>query len=70
MSYCVNCGVKLKLSEKVCPLCNTKVINPNNLECIDKPVYPVLTDEFNKINYKFICEIITIVLCFASFITI
>ena len=28
MSYCVNCGVKLKQSEKVCPLCNTKVINP------------------------------------------
>ncbi len=29
MSYCVNCGVKLAESEKVCPLCNTPVIIPN-----------------------------------------
>ena len=32
MSYCVNCGVKLKNSEKKCPLCNTKVINPNKID--------------------------------------
>ncbi len=30
MSYCVECGVKLAESEKVCPLCNTRVINPNH----------------------------------------
>lgn len=30
MSYCVECGVRLADSEAVCPLCNTKVINPNN----------------------------------------
>lgn len=29
MSYCVNCGVKLAESEKICPLCSTPVINPN-----------------------------------------
>ncbi len=29
MSYCVECGVKLADSEKICPLCNTVVINPN-----------------------------------------
>lgn len=29
MSYCVNCGVELDKTCSVCPLCNTKVINPN-----------------------------------------
>ena len=31
MSYCVNCGVELDRSAKACPLCNTPVINPNEL---------------------------------------
>jgi hypothetical protein len=70
MSFCVNCGVKLKQSEKVCPLCNTKVINSNNLECLDKPVYSILNDEYNKINHKFVCELITIILIIISLITI
>ena len=28
MSYCVNCGVELAPSERVCPLCGTEVNNP------------------------------------------
>lgn len=32
MSYCVNCGVELDVSAKECPLCNTPVINPRDLE--------------------------------------
>lgn len=32
MSYCVNCGVELEASLKTCPLCNTKVLNPNELQ--------------------------------------
>lgn len=28
MSYCVNCGVELDKTCEVCPLCNTKVVNP------------------------------------------
>lgn len=31
MSYCVNCGVELEASVKKCPLCNTIVLNPNEL---------------------------------------
>ena len=31
MSYCVNCGVELDASLKACPLCNTPVVNPNEL---------------------------------------
>ena len=44
MSYCVNCGVKLKNSEKVCPLCNTEVINPKKEEY--KPVYSGTIEEY------------------------
>jgi hypothetical protein len=29
MSYCVHCGVKLSDYHEECPLCNTKVLNPN-----------------------------------------
>jgi hypothetical protein len=29
MSYCVNCGVKLADYHEKCPLCNTRVLNPN-----------------------------------------
>lgn len=31
MSYCVNCGVELDASARVCPLCNTPVVNPSQL---------------------------------------
>jgi len=29
MSYCVHCGVELAASEKICPLCNTEVLDPS-----------------------------------------
>lgn len=32
MSYCVNCGVELEAEARECPLCNTPVINPRELE--------------------------------------
>lgn len=31
MSYCVNCGVELDASAKICPLCSTPIMNPNEL---------------------------------------
>lgn len=31
MSYCVNCGVELEQSIRRCPLCNTPVLNPNQV---------------------------------------
>lgn len=39
MSYCVNCGVELEASLESCPLCHTKVINPNELDKL-KPISP------------------------------
>lgn len=40
MSYCVNCGVELDASAKECPLCNTAVINPAELEKIMRTQQP------------------------------
>lgn len=41
MSYCVNCGVELDKTCSVCPLCNTKVINPNQeVDRISPPPFP------------------------------
>jgi hypothetical protein len=40
MSYCVNCGVELGDSEKKCPLCLTKVINPGRKTNPDAAPYP------------------------------
>ena len=70
MSYCVNCGVKLKKSEKVCPLCNTKVINPNIINDDYKPVYSSLVEEYNKINVKFLCKLITDILLVVASVTV
>lgn len=42
MSYCVNCGVELRESERKCPLCDTTVVNPNHSFNEDaKPAYPI-----------------------------
>lgn len=41
MSYCVNCGVELADYEKQCPLCHTKVINPNLIsQNVSERLYP------------------------------
>lgn len=41
MSYCVNCGVELDSSAKICALCSTPVINPNIKTTEPAPVpYP------------------------------
>lgn len=37
MSYCVNCGVELDVTATACPLCNTKVYNPNQPVAMDVP---------------------------------
>lgn len=40
MSYCVNCGVELQEAAERCPLCNTLVINPNELERVKEVQTP------------------------------
>lgn len=39
MSYCVNCGVELAEGERICPLCQTEVINPRK-PWTEPPVRP------------------------------
>jgi len=53
MSYCVECGVRLADSEKICPLCNTKVINPNHPEDMehDRP-YPSRVQQINGLKRR------------------
>lgn len=69
MSYCVNCGVKLKKSEKKCPLCDTLVINPNKIEDFT-PVYSPEIEEFKRIDKKFISELIITILLVLSVIVV
>lgn len=41
MSYCVNCGVELAESEKICPLCSTPVVHPGKIDPEDdRALYP------------------------------
>lgn len=49
MSYCVNCGVELHPTSSVCPLCQTKVYNPNQPVATDIPTpYPSTRGESEK----------------------
>lgn len=70
MSYCVNCGVKLAKSEKKCPLCNTKVINPNKLKDEYEPAYSNKIEMFKTINYKYIAKLTILILLVLALITV
>ena len=70
MSYCVNCGVRLAKSEHVCPLCNTKVINPNKLKEEYIPAYSSQIEKFKTINYKFLAKLIILILLSLGLITV
>ena len=53
MSYCVNCGVELDRSAKACPLCNTPVINPNELlRKEQKTPFPQEKGQVETVNKK------------------
>lgn len=40
MSYCVHCGVELSDYHKECPLCKTRVINPDSINKVSIQDYP------------------------------
>ena len=72
MSYCVNCGVELKNTEKSCPLCNTVVINPN--ATADENVHDQPQKDFERIpsltpDYKLLSTIISVILIIPVAIT-
>lgn len=63
MSYCVNCGVKLDETLERCPLCNTPVINPNELYKNGTiPPFPTESGETEKVKSKDGAIVLTVAL--------
>ena len=63
MSYCVNCGVELDATLKDCPLCNTPVINPQELVKAQKRTpFPVEKVPVEMIKRKDMGLLVSIVL--------
>lgn len=62
MSYCVNCGVELEKGRKECPLCNTPVINPKELESkAARPAFPKEKGQVELVKRKDMGVLISIV---------
>ncbi len=70
MSYCVNCGVELAESERVCPLCHTEVHNPRQPFDAKAPrPFPARIDLFEPTdNRGFAAAIITLVLALPAIV--
>lgn len=67
MSYCVNCGVELETSLTDCPLCNTPVVNPNELAVLQKASpYPKDKGQVEAVKKKDVGILISVVLGAAS----
>lgn len=63
MSYCVNCGVELELSQKKCPLCSVVVINPAEEKAPhDKKTFPEKRDKLKQKDRAFWIRFISILL--------
>ncbi len=53
MSYCVNCGVELGKGMARCPLCNTPVINPNEIDLhVSEPFFPEKQEKMQPVSKK------------------
>ena len=63
MSYCVNCGVELHASAKSCPLCNTPVLNPNELgrQLDVQPPFPAQKGQVEPVKRKDLGILLTMV---------
>lgn len=63
MSYCVNCGVELDVTATACPLCNTKIYNPNQPPAVDVPTpYPTVKGHVEPVKSHEFTILMTIVL--------
>lgn len=52
MSYCVHCGVELDASLNKCPLCNTPVLDPNNIPYLTPSPYPTQKGKVEPMRKK------------------
>lgn len=67
MSYCVNCGVKLEQSLDRCPLCNTPVINPNEVSFTHSvPPFPREKGQVEVVKRKDLAILLSVSLTAAS----
>lgn len=63
MSYCVNCGVELDGSLKECPLCNTMVLNPRELNCMKSASpFPEEKGQVEGVKHKDFGILLTVIL--------
>ena len=61
--YCIKCGVKLSEGQTVCPLCETKVYNPD-IQIKEENTYPKIpfeSEEFNRKGLMFVLTMIFLV---------
>lgn len=69
MSYCVNCGVELDVTASACPLCNTKVYNPNQPPATDVPTpYATVKGHSEPVKVKEFAILMSIVLVVTSLV--
>lgn len=67
MSYCVNCGVELEASLERCPLCNTPVINPNEVTHTHAvPPFPREKGQVEMVKSKDLAILLSVSLTAAS----
>lgn len=67
MSYCVNCGVELDASLERCPLCNTPVINPNEVTHTHSvPPFPKEKGQVEVVKSKDLAILLSVSLTAAS----
>lgn len=63
MSYCVNCGVELDASLEACPLCNTPVMNPNEIPYTrEKTPFPKEKGQVEAVKRRDLGVLLTVVL--------
>lgn len=69
MSYCVNCGVELDPSLERCPLCNTLVINPNEVTHTRAvPPFPQEKGQVEVVKSKDLAILLSVSLIAASLV--
>ncbi len=67
MSYCVNCGVELDRTRSSCPLCSTKVYNPNQpVDMVSPTPYPKNMGASEQVDSRELLSLLTIILVTAS----
>lgn len=71
MSYCVNCGVELDVTATACPLCQTKIYNPNQPVTMDAPTpYATVKGVSEPVKNKEFTILMSIILLTTSLVCI